>query len=310
MWRDGLATEWRVRGRDAAESGAAAPWIARAGRDHPPRGEFVSVNGVGLHFLDRGRGRPVVFLHGAAMLAEELFCGPAGAALAAEFRVLAFDRPGYGHSGRGEGLAGPAAQARLIHGALARLGVERPILVGHSWSGALVLHYGLHFPDAVAGVVSLAGWSFAAHQASLKLLSVLSQGAVETIMAMPFGPKLARHMAARGLEKVFAPDAVPPGYDDLPVELMIRPGQLRANADDLNALNPDVLAIQRQYRRFPVPLEVLVGGADVVVDPARHGRRLAAMVPGARLTELPGAGHMLHHAHPAALVAAVTRLQR
>jgi pimeloyl-ACP methyl ester carboxylesterase len=229
--------------------------------------------------------------------------------LSEHFRVLAFDRPGYGHSGRGDGLAGPAAQARLIHGALSRLGIERPILVGHSWSGALVLHYGLEYPTEVAGIVSLAGWSFAAHQASLKLLSLLSQSAVEPVMGMPFGPKLARHMAARALERVFAPNPVPPGYAALPIELMIRPGQLRANADDLHALNPDILAIQRQYRHFRVPLEILVASQDGVVEPRRHGRRLAALVPGARLTELAATGHMLHHVHPEALVAAVSRLR-
>ena len=308
MWLDELAVEWGLRDRRGHTAGASAPWIAQAERDFPPPGAFVSVNGVGLHYLDHGSGRPIVFLHGASMLAQELYCGPAGAALAENFRVIAFDRPGYGHSGRGDGLAGPAAQARLIHGALSRLGVERPILIGHSWSGALVLHYGLEYPDEVAGVVSLAGWSFAAHQASLKLLSVLSQGAVETVMGMPFGPKLARHMAAKGMEKVFAPDAVPAGYAALPIELMIRPGQLRANADDLHALNHDIQAIQRQYPRFRVPLEILVGSEDGIVEPARHGRRLAAIVPGARLTELAATGHMLHHARPEALVAAVSRL--
>lgn len=311
MWFDELAAEWGIGDKSGQRAGSAPPpWVAQAERDHPPQGAFVSVNGVGLHYLDHGSGRPVVFLHGAAMLAQELFCGPAGAALAAEFRVIAFDRPGYGHSGRGEGLAGPAAQARLIHGALSRLGVERPILVGHSWSGALVLNYGLEYPDDVAGIVSLAGWSFATHQASLKLLSLLSQGAVETVMGMPFGPKLARHMAAKGLEKVFAPNPVPQGYGELPVELLIRPSQLRANADDLHALNHDILAIQRQYRRFRVPLEVLVASDDGVVEPARHGKRLAAMVPGARLTELAATGHMLHHAHPEALVAAISRIPR
>ncbi len=307
MWIDDLAAEWGLRGKADQREGTVAPWIAQAERDYPPQGAFVSVNGVGLHYLDHGSGRPVVFLHGAAMLAQELFCGPAGAALASKFRVLAFDRPGYGHSGRGEALAGPVAQARLIHGALSRLCVERPVLIGHSWSGALVMHYGLEYPDEVAGIVSLAGWSFAAHQASLKLLSVLSQGSVETVLGLPMGAKLVRHIAAKGMAGIFAPNRVPSDYEELPVGLMLRPSQLRANADDLSALNHDILATQRQYHRFRVPLEVLVGSEDSIVEPARHGKRLAEIVPSARLTELTKTGHMLHHACPAALVAAVSR---
>ena len=307
MGIDDLAAKWGLRGKADGRGGSAAPWIAQAERDHPPQGAFVSVNGVGLHYIDRGAGRPVVFLHGAAMLAQELFCGPAGTALARSFRVLAFDRPGYGHSGRGEGHAGPAAQARLIHGALSRLGVERPILVGHSWSGALVMQYGLEYPDEVAGIVSLAGWSFAAHQASLKLLSLFSQGTVETVMGLPLGTKLVRHIAAKAMAGIFAPNPVPLSYAELPIELMLRPSQLRANADDLSALNQDILAAQRRYHGFSVPLEILVGSEDGIVEPARHGRRLAEIIPSSRLTEFANTGHMLHHAHPEALVAAVSR---
>jgi pimeloyl-ACP methyl ester carboxylesterase len=308
MWFEDLAAEWGLRARLAKGPTDPPSWIAAAERRYPPRGDFVSVNGVGLHYLDRGRGRPVVFLHGAALLADELFCGPAGDALAADYRVIAFDRPGFGHSGRDDQVVGPAAQARLIHGALARIGVERPILVGHSWSGALVLHYGLAYPADVAGIVSLAGWCFATHQASIRLLSLVSQNAVETVMATGIGPKLARQIVVKARERVFAPDPVPSGFAELPIDLMIRPSQLRANADDMHALNQDVLRIQRQYRRFRVPLEVLVGSEDRLVEPARHGIRLAAIVPGARLTEVPGAGHMLHHARPEALAAAIARL--
>ena len=277
----------------------------------PPRlaaGRFVSVNGVGLHYIERGRGAPVVYLHGAGLLAEELFCSPVGDALAERYRVIAFDRPGYGHSGRDPSLSGPAAQARLFHSALARLGVQRPILVGHSWSGALVLHYGAAFPEDVAGIVSLAGWSFATHRTSLKLISAISQGSMETILGTPFGPKLARRLAWDGLRHVFAPAPIPAGFESLPVELMIRASQLRATAGDIKALNADILKIQRQYHRFRVPREVIVSAADRVVDSDRHGRRLARVVPDARLTEADGAGHMIHHVRPDLLMAAVARL--
>ena len=81
-----------------------------------------------------------------------------GDRLAPRYRVILIDRPGHGWSDRPDlrGDASPARQAALVHEALERIGVTRAILVGHSWSGALVTAYALAYPDGVAGLVLLA----------------------------------------------------------------------------------------------------------------------------------------------------------
>src|SRR5512132_2626822 len=114
----------------AAALAAAAVWnnvrARRAERDHSPAGRFVEVDGVRLHYLERGTGPPVVLLHGNVVTAEDWVLSGVLERVAARHRVVAFDRPGYGHSDRPRGSAWTAAtQAGLLREALRRLGVER-----------------------------------------------------------------------------------------------------------------------------------------------------------------------------------------
>src|SRR5689334_9237780 len=68
---------------------------AAAARRHPPVGRIIEAGGARVHLLDRGRGNPVVFLHGAGGLIEDMALGLLDRA-AERYRAVAFDRPGYG----------------------------------------------------------------------------------------------------------------------------------------------------------------------------------------------------------------------
>jgi len=103
-------------------------------RQHPPLGRFIDVDGVRLHYLERGEGPPVVLLHGNVVTAEDWVLSGVLDLVAERHRVIAFDRPGYGFSERPQGSAWTAAsQAELLLRAFAQLGIERPVVVGHSW---------------------------------------------------------------------------------------------------------------------------------------------------------------------------------
>jgi hypothetical protein len=93
----------------------------RAERQNPAVGGMVDVDGVRLHYVDRGSGPAVVVLHGNGSMIEELAASGVLELAARRSRVIAFDRPGFGHLVR----------------ALRVLGVEQPIVLAHSW-GTLV----------------------------------------------------------------------------------------------------------------------------------------------------------------------------
>jgi hypothetical protein len=74
-------------------------------RENPPTGQFIEVDGIRLHYLERGTGVPVVLLHGNGTMAYEFEVSSLLGLAAENHRVLAFDRPGYGYSGRPRGQA-------------------------------------------------------------------------------------------------------------------------------------------------------------------------------------------------------------
>ena len=132
----------------AAALGGAALYnraqARRAERDNPPVGRFLEVDGTRLHYLDEGPADapttgvggepPVVLLHGNTVTLDDWIVSGVFDLIARSRRVVAFDRPGFGYSERPRDRSWtPAAQARLLRRACRRLGVERPVVVGHSW---------------------------------------------------------------------------------------------------------------------------------------------------------------------------------
>jgi hypothetical protein len=106
----------------------------RAERRNPPMGRFITVDGVRLHYVERGTGSPLVLLHGNGSMIQDFVSSGLIDLAAKTYRVIAFDRPGFGYSERPRSTVWtPAAQADLINAALMQMGVSQPLVLGHSW---------------------------------------------------------------------------------------------------------------------------------------------------------------------------------
>jgi pimeloyl-ACP methyl ester carboxylesterase len=289
--------------------------VAQLERAHRPAGRFVPVVGGRLHVVDLAPARPtdappIVLLHGASGNLEDQRL-TLGTALATRHRVILIDRPGHGFSDRPGGAAdaSPGRQAALIAQALARLGVPRAIVVGHSWSGAVATALALDFPERVAGLVLLApvthpwpgGISWHNWLASTPVIGRLF---AETC-AFPIGSLLV----ARGVESVFEPQLAPADYvRRTATRLVLRPQEFVANAQDVAALRAFVTAQVPRYGEIAAPTVIISGDRDNTVGLEIHSRVVARLIPGARLMVLPGIGHMLHHVAADAVVAAIEEL--
>jgi pimeloyl-ACP methyl ester carboxylesterase len=291
--------------------GGLALWnraLARkAERDFPPQGEFRTVDGVRLHYVAAGEGRPILLLHGANGSLHD-FTDTILPTLARRHRVVAVDRPGHGWSERPQGRdMGPGAQAELMRSLARELGLERPLLVAFSWSGALALAWALDHPDEIAGVVSLAGvaydWGTPVDlKWRLPEWPVIGPLVVETA-SLTLGALLLEQAASFS----FAPDPAPPAYARGAVALALRPASFRANAEDVRSLQPFLRAQAPRYAGLRVPFVILHGDGDAVVGLDIHSRRLQREASGAELIVLPGAGHLLPYAHPDAVLQAIER---
>ena len=123
-----------------------------------PQGEFVRADGVPVHYVRSGSGPPVIYIHGAKSSVYDFTMSIADE-VAERYTAVAFDRPGAGFSGRPASDGGsPQAQAAVLRAAAGVLGLERPILLGHSFGAAVALAWALDAQDEVSAVVTLGGY--------------------------------------------------------------------------------------------------------------------------------------------------------
>jgi len=273
-------------------------------------GSFVLAAGVRLHYVSRGSGPPVVFLHsGGGLLLD--FVPNLFDLAAHDFQVLAFDRAGLGYSERPPGTLSLGIQARLLHDALLALNVQRPVLVGHSYGGALALNYTLAFPADVSGIVLLAAPAFAEGLGSQNIgpeayipgIPVLGDLIMQTLI-IPVGPIMAKSV----IERAFSPDApssAPPGFRESFTALLFRPGHFKANAEEVGGIRTDLAKMQSRYQEISTPTVIVTGDSDRIVNPDLHARPLHRLVPQSKLVVLPGTGHMIPQTRPKAVMEAI-----
>jgi pimeloyl-ACP methyl ester carboxylesterase len=272
-----------------------------AERKHPPRGKFIEVDGVRLHYLEKGEGQTIVLLHGEGVSAEDFRTSGLYDRLAETHRVIAIDRPGFGYSTRPRSRIWTAArQAELIHRALGQIGVQRPLVVGHGLGALVALNLGLEHPEALSGLVLMSGY----YHPSLRLGALARIGAAVPILGdalrWTVSPLLARLIAPLRLRQGFAPAQPPVDVGDrFPVGLATRPSQIRADAADAALLIPSTAALKGRHGALRVPVLVMGGSEDRIVDWDAQSRRFADSVPDSRTRSFGDAGHLFHHLAPA-----------
>jgi pimeloyl-ACP methyl ester carboxylesterase len=281
--------------------------VKQSERRHPPRGRFVTVEGVRLHYLEAGTGPPVILLHGNVVTAEDFEVSGILALLAQHYRVVAFDRPGLGYSDRPYGaMWSPAAQADLLRLAWTALGIERPIILGHSWGAMVALAVALNHPDTLRGVVLLSGYYYPTARADVLLSSPPAIPIIGDLLRFTVSPLVSAAMLPRLFRKMFAPLLVPKSFADRFLDgLLIRPSQIRAESQDGVTMVPAASAMRHRYRELKLPLIIMAGSEDGVVDAGRHAAQLHQEIPHSILRLVPNAGHMLHYAVPEEVAEAV-----
>ena len=305
MTRAGLATA-----AVAVSAAATAVWVERrsrrAEREHPPTGKFIDVDGVCLHYVEKGEGPPVVLVHGNALSLVDFQASGLFDRLAAHHRVIAFDRPGFGHSTRPrDRLWTPAAQAELLYAALALLGVERPAIVGHSMGATVAVAWALAHPDDVRSLVLLAGYYYPTLRVDALLTAPVALPVLGDAMRYTVTALSARALLGPMMKATFAPRDIPPDFfPRLSREMLLRPSQLRASAEDAAFMMPSAAGLADRFGELRLPVTIYAGADDKVVA-AAQAERLHRDVPQSELVVLPGVGHMVHYAAPERIAAAL-----
>jgi len=278
----------------------------QAEADNPPQGRFVDVDGVRLHYVERGSGPVLVLLHGNGVLANDFENSGLLDKAAEHYRVIAFDRPGFGYSERPRTTVWtPQAQARLLHHALQELGVDSAIVLGHSWGTLVALSMALDLPGFVRGLVLLSGYYYPSWRPDAPLLSGPAIPVLGDLMRYTVSPLLTRMLWRPLTKAVFSPQPVDARFHRTPAWMMLRPQQLRASAAESALMIPAAASLAKRYPELQVPAVVIAGTRDKIVDFGHNSERLSERLPHCELRLQPGVGHMTHYAHPEQVLAAV-----
>jgi pimeloyl-ACP methyl ester carboxylesterase len=273
----------------------------------PPVGQILTVDGLRVHALVTGTGPDLVLIHGASGNLRD-FTFALIPRLTDRYRVIAFDRPGLGWSDPLPVDAdSPRDQAAHLRRAALQLGVQAPILLGHSYGGAVAIAWALDAPDTRALVmVSAASMPW---DGSIWYMHRVMGSTLGAHTVVPLVTAFAGNATAESaIRDIFKPDDMPDGYlAHIGAPLTMRRASLHANSAQVAELKPHIIAQSARYAALTLPIELIHGDTDTIVPLSVHSEPLARLLPNAHLTVLPGTGHMPHHAHPDAVIAAIDR---
>lgn len=278
----------------------------KAERDNPPTGNFLTVDGVRLHYIERGSGEPLVLLHGNGSMIQDFESSGLVDVAAPDFRVIVFDRPGFGHSDRPRNVVWtPDAQAELIKRALDELGVSNAIVLGHSWGASVAVAMGLKFPDFVRGLVLASGYYYPTLRPDVFAMSAPAIPGVGDALGNTLSPLLGRIMWPLMVSNIFSPAHVPRKFEGFPKEMALRPSQLRASAGESKLMIPDAYQFRNSYRDLRMPVVIVAGEEDKVVNIDEQSARLHSEISQSKFHRIPAGGHMIHQTGTRQVISAI-----
>jgi pimeloyl-ACP methyl ester carboxylesterase len=245
---------------------------------------WMTVGDVRLEVVERGHGRPVLWLHGEEGLDPD---APVLQALAAHARIVAPSHPGYGHSPEVDSIDTVDDLAYLYLDLLAQLDTRDAVVVG----------------------CSLGGWIAA--QMAVKCTARVAR----LVLVAPLGIKVGDR-ETRDIPDIFAlhPDEVLRIQYHEPARARIDHATLSDDRLTVIARNREATALyawepyfhdpklRRRLRRIGVPTLLLWGAADRFVAADSYGVQYRDAIPGAQLETIAGTGHFPHLEQPAAVV--------
>lgn len=276
----------------------------------PPEGRFITIMGNRIHYVEQGSGpRTVLLVHGLTGVLQNFTYAMLGE-LARDCRVIAIDRPGSGYSKRPlRSSASLAVQADVIAGLIDALQLDRPVVVGHSLGGAVALATALRHPDKISALALIAPLSRMPAGgppgifASLRIRWHWLRWLFAWTLMLP----LAARQRERIMQTAFGPEAVPAHFALRGGGAQaMRPNNHIAASRDLVALEPVLPRLQEGYEDLQLPVHILYGWGDRILDPQEQGRVLVDQLPKGEL-ELVEGGHMLPLTQPQRCVEFVRR---
>lgn len=286
---------------------------------NPMEGKLIGVGEASVHVIE---SMPVgyelapdftfdavVLVHGASTSSLD-FKNNLLPELSKRHRVLAFDRPGHGYSDRGSApdMQNPMQQADMILDSLAAMEISRPVIIGHSWAGSVVLAALLSQREDVspsAGVL-IAGVSHPYEREDSTPTKLALTPVVGPVFRWQYLTPMGRLAMQSTVDRFFKPDSVPGNYiNDTGLHLSLRPKPYLYNARDRSNLSGYLVSQSDQYPQITRPILSIAASEDHVVPPSDHHDKLILALSDSSSVVIQGAGHSPHHTRTDEVVIAI-----
>jgi pimeloyl-ACP methyl ester carboxylesterase len=301
-----LATAVAVGGILLATAFLNRQLAKKAQRDNPPAGNFIVVDGVRLHYVERGTGRPLVLFHGNGSMIQDFESSGLIELASKNYRVIVFDRPGYGHSDRPRNVIWtPQAQADLFFTALERLGVRSALVLGHSWGASVAVSLALKHPQFVEALILASGYYFPTARADFVAMSAPAIPGFGDVLSYTISPLVSRMVWPMMLKVIFGPGSVPVKFGGFPKAMAVRPSQIHASAEEAALMIPNAIASSGEYGNLKMPVIIIAGVDDRLIDTNQQSGRLHNEVRQSKMHRVPATGHMVHQTATYSVMSAI-----
>ncbi|MEP6570975.1 MAG: alpha/beta hydrolase [Acidobacteriota bacterium] len=274
---------------------------ARASVPNSAYSQFADIDGVRIHYQEKGTGAPLVLIHG--YLSSTYSWKDVFEPLAKDFHVIALDLKGFGFSGKPDGDYSRRAQAVLITHLLDHLKIEKAWLCGNSMGGEVALNVALQSPQRVAGLILIdsAGVEMPGRRTlTPAYLTIPIIGRILVALSL-----LSEKPVREGLEKSFDDRSK---VTDERVANYYRP--LKTRGGQLAALRArtqwPLYPVEPDIGKVNVPTLILWGDHDALI-PVEAGIKMHQLIKGARLSILDNCGHLPQEELPAQTVMEMTK---
>ncbi len=234
----------------------------------------ISVNGINLAYARRGKGTPLVLIHGFPL--DSTSWSELAPLLEDKFDIILPDLRGFGQSTTVEAQYSMSDMADDIAGLLDLLGIEKAAIAGHSMGGYVALAFAKKYPKRVSGLGLISSQSPAdapeGKERRYKTAADVAEKGVG-VVAEAMTPKLSANPRVQAFVRSVIEKQSKEGVI----------GALKAMAE-----REDSTVI---LSSFKFPFVLIHGDADALI-PVDRAREIKSAIPSAELVELKGAGHM------------------
>ena len=247
----------------------------------PRNATYVQLGDTRVRYIDRGKGPPVVLLHGFASALETW--ETVVPALTDKHRVVALDLKGFGWTDRPDGDYSPDAQAQLVLALLDKLGIGRAAVVAHSWGSSVALALALRAPGRVERLALYDAWVYEA-QLPTAFIWARADGMGELIFGLFYDERPDEKMEGA----FYDPSRISEHFVEEVEAALDRPGTTAAALAAVRGQRFE--DVEDQYRTIRQPVLLLWGREDRVTH-LSYGERLVSELPNAKLMVYPRCGH-------------------